>query len=64
MNRGVLVPIISMKLSRSSDIHRYFLSVEFFQRYRLGLFSTKLFRGSDLVYFQKFGLNSALSRGL
>ena len=28
MNRGVLVPIISMKLSRSSDIHRYFLSVE------------------------------------
>ena len=40
MNRGVLVPIISMKLSRSSDIHRYFPSVEFFQRSILSTFST------------------------
>ena len=52
MNQGVLVPVISMKLLRSLDFHRYFPSVEFFRGPYLAHF--RLLRSSSI--FSKCGI--------
>ena len=52
MNWGVLVPVISMELLRSSDFHRYFLSLEFFRGPYLAHF--RLLRSSSI--FSKCGI--------
>ena len=52
MNQGVPVPVILMKLLRSSDFHRYFPSVEFFRGLYLAHF--RLLRSSSI--FSKCGI--------
>ena len=52
MNRGVLVPVIAIKLLRSSDFRRYSLSVEFFRGPYLAHF--RLLRSSSI--FSKCGI--------